>query len=181
MVGRRYELFCTEKAAGTSLREYINKLRDSATNAELTDLDANGLICFYALATCKGTYLSVKEDALKLPPEELTLDKLMSLARIHESAQKALRDISRSAVSNNNTHSRGSGGGSDSGKKEPKKPNRMPQYLWDHILKLRAEGKCTICGKHTNNCPDRKNAKLHLRILVICVVGATAHMQRQCA
>ena len=45
MVGRRCELFCTEQAAGTSLREYINKLRDSATNAELTDLDANGLIC----------------------------------------------------------------------------------------------------------------------------------------
>ena len=111
MVGRRYELFRTEQAAGTSLSEYINKLRDSATNAELTDLDANGLICFYALATCKDTYLSVKEDALKLPPEELTLDKLMSLARIHESAQNALRDISRSTASTNSTHSKGGSGG----------------------------------------------------------------------
>ena len=157
LVGRRYELFRTEQAAGTSLSEYINKLRDSATNAELTDLDANGLICFYALATCKDTYLSVKEDVLKLPPKELTLDKLMSLARIHESAQNALRDMSRSAASTNSTHSRGSGGGS--GKKEPKKPDRMPQYLWDHILKLFAEGKCTICGKPISECPDHKKCK----------------------
>ena len=160
MVGRRYELFRTEQAAGTSLSEYINKLRDSATNAELTDLDANGLICYYALATCKDTYLSVKEDALKLPPEELTLDKLMSLARIHESAQNALRDISRSAASTNSTHSRGSSGsGGGGGKKEPKKPDRMPQYLWDHILKLRAEGRCSICGKPISDCPDRKKCK----------------------
>jgi len=105
MVGRRYELFCTEQAAGASLSEYINKLRDSATNTELTDLDANGLICFYVLATCKDTYLSVKEDVLKLPPEELTLDKLMSLARIHELPQNALRDIDRSTASTNSTHS----------------------------------------------------------------------------
>ena len=85
----------------------------------------------------------------------------MSLARIHESAQNALRDISRSTASTNNTHSRGSGGGSGggSGKKEPKKPDRMPQYLWDHILKLRAEGKCTICGKPISECSDRKKCK----------------------
>ena len=93
MVSRRYELFRMEQAAGSTLTEYINRLRDPATNAELVAIEPSDFICFYALATCKDTFHSVKEDALKVPPEELNLEKLMTLARKFENVEFALNNM----------------------------------------------------------------------------------------
>ena len=152
MVSRRYELFPMEQSAGSTLTEYINRLRDTATNAELAAIEPNDFICFYALATCKDTFQTVKEDALKLPPEELNLERLMTLARQFETAGFALNDMNRQgSATSNNTHSRGGGGPTS---KQPP-PKGMAPYVWEHIKKLRAEKKCTRCVQSIEKCPEQ--------------------------
>ena len=155
IVSRCYESFRIEHTKGT-LTEYISQLRTSATHAEMADLQANDFICLYALATCKDMYHSVKEKALELAPEELTLDKLIALARSNESASAALQDM-KGSPSTKSTHSHGRGSNSGRGNGNGRKPPPiagMADYNWEHIKKLRVEKKCTRCAQSIDRCPN---------------------------
>ena len=110
IVSRRYEMFRKTHSPQHMLTEFISLLRQASINAQLTDLDANGFIAFYALSMCRE-YQQVREDALKLPPEQFTLSKLMQLARSFETAQSALKDMSKATT--NFTGGGGSGVGFD--------------------------------------------------------------------
>ena len=91
-----------------TLTEFISLLHQASINAQLTDLDVNGFTAFYALSMCRDQYQQVREDALKLPLEQFTLSKLMQLARSFETAQSALKDMSKAT-----TNFTDGGGGSD--------------------------------------------------------------------
>ena len=106
IVARRYEMFRMTHSPQNTLTEFITQLRQASINAQLTDLDTNSFIAFYALSMCRDAYQSVREDAFKLPRKEFTLAKLMSLARTHESAQSALKDMTKAT-----TNFTGGGGG----------------------------------------------------------------------
>ena len=63
---------------------------------DLAGLDPNGLIIFYALTNLKNEgYQDLKDELLRLPPEQLTMDRVVRLTKAYESARFALSNIKR--------------------------------------------------------------------------------------
>ena len=89
-----------------------------------------------------------------MAPEQLTLDKLIALARSSESAAAALQDMGVSANANS-TSGNSRGGGGSNGRRQPPPVPGMADYIWEHIKKLRAEKKCTRCAQSTDRCPNQ--------------------------
>ena len=120
-----------------TMTEYISQLRELGAHAQLADLDANSFICFYALATVRDTYQDVREDALKLDPAEVTLDKVMKLAKSFETANFAMKNMNKKGTaSSNHTF----------GKKDSRAGNSNSDKSKKHWDKLKSQGKCTRCA-----------------------------------
>ena len=137
-----------------TLTEFITQLRQASINAQFTEMKSNDFIAFYALAMCRDAYQSVREDALKLPPSEFNLAKLSQMARTHESAQSALRDMSKAT-----TNFTGGGGGQGSGNDVRLKVvnangQAQPKFVVDWYDLCMQRKQCFKCLGPRSNCMD---------------------------
>ena len=66
------------------------------TFCDLAGVDLNGIIIFYALITLKGDiYDDLKDELLQLPPDNLTMERVLALTKAYESARFALTNMKK--------------------------------------------------------------------------------------
>ena len=136
-----------------TLTEFITQLRQASINAKFANMKSNDFIAFYALAMCRDAYQEVRQDALKLEPSEFNLDKLQKMARIHESAQSALRDMSKAT-----TNYTGGGGRGSSNDERLKVVNAngqsQPKFIVDWYDLCMQRKQCFKSLGPRSNCTD---------------------------
>ena len=95
-VSQRFRFFQQKMGSSQTFSEFISQLRSMGNFCDLAGLDPNGLIIFYALTNLKNEgYQDLKDELLRLPPEQLTMDRVVRLTKAYESARFALSNIKR--------------------------------------------------------------------------------------
>ena len=154
LVSRRFELLRMTHSPQNTLTEFISQLKVASLNAKFSDVNSNDFIAFYALAMCRDAYQEVRQEALKLEPSEFNLDKLQKMARVYESAQSAMKDMSKATTN----YTGGGGGRSNSNDERLKLVNfqgrSQPKFIVDWYDLCMQRKQCFKCLGPRSNCTN---------------------------
>ena len=174
VMSRRLKFFQSRMSKTNTFSQYVAYLREIGNFCHLEELDPNGILIFLAISTITDEYIDLLDDILKVKPEELTLKKLLQMAKIFESSNVAKKSMKKHDTAHR-THNGGGGGARRDAAAGSRQSMTVEQRA--HEQKLRQDKRCTKCAvllsteKHSLPCHFAK---------VSCFLCKGAHSQTAC-